>query len=93
MRVTLVFPPNRNLPSTPYSGVPLLAGCLGAAGHEVTPVDANLEVVERFLERETLERAKAFFDHSWDYLRGLDELTPDQVRHLQGLATLSVVPF
>ena len=93
MKVSLVFPPNRNIPSTPYSGLPLLAGCLGAAGHEVDTIDANLEVVEQFLKRETLERAKSFFDQSWEYLRGLDEMTAEQVRHLQGLATLSVVPF
>ena len=93
MKVSLVFPPNRNIPSTPYSGLPLLAGCLSAVGHDVDTIDANLEVVEHFLKRETLERAKSFFDHSWEYLRGIDEKTPEQVRHLQGLATLSVVPF
>jgi len=93
MKVSLVFPPNRNIPSTPYSGLPLLAGCLGAAGHDVYTIDANLEVVEEMLKRPTLERAKAYFDESWDYLRGLDEMTPQQARHLQGLATLSIVPF
>ncbi len=93
MKVTLVFPPNRNIPSCPFSGLPLLAGCLGAAGHEVDTVDANLEVVEEFLKRETQERARAFFDESWNYLRGSARLLPDQVRHLQGLAKLSIVPF
>lgn len=93
MKVTLVFPPNRNLPACTYSGIPLLAGCLGAAGHEVDTVDANLEVVERFLQRGTLERAKAFFDESWSYLRAQRSLTPDQVGQLQGLAKLTVVPF
>ncbi|MFT5284149.1 MAG: anaerobic magnesium-protoporphyrin IX monomethyl ester cyclase [Planctomycetota bacterium] len=93
MKVSLVFPPNRNIPSTPYSGLPLLAGCLSAAGHTVDTVDANLEVVEELLKRPTLERAKAFFDESWEFLDGLEEMTPNQVRHKQGLATLSIVPF
>jgi anaerobic magnesium-protoporphyrin IX monomethyl ester cyclase len=93
MRITLVYPPNRNVPSSPYGALPLLAGCLGAAGHTVTIVDANLEVFERLLTKERLLAAKAIFDEAWTRLRGLSTLTRAQFGHLQGLANLSVVPF
>ena len=93
MRITLVYPPNRNVPSSPYGALPLLAGCLGAAGHTVTIVDANLEVFERLLSEERLAAAKATFDEAWSRLRAEPTITQAQFRHLQGLANLSVVPF
>ena len=93
MKVTLVYPPNRNIPSSPYGALPLLAGCLGTAGHEVEIVDANLEVFERLLEPETLTRARESFEYTWADLRAKPSLRPDEVRRLQGLGNLSVVPF
>ncbi len=93
MNVTLVYPPNRNLPSSPYGALPLLAGCLGAAGHRVRVVDANLEVFDRLIQPSTLERAREDFERMWGYLRAKPSLTPTELGHLQGLAELSVVPF
>ena len=93
MRVTLVYPPNRNVPSSPYGALPLLAGCLGAEGHQVAIVDANLEVFERLLTEERLAAAKGIFDEAWSRLRGRQTLTRPQFEHLQGLANLGVVPF
>ncbi|MEM7306229.1 MAG: radical SAM protein [Planctomycetota bacterium] len=93
MRITLVYPPNRNVPSSPYGALPLLAGCLGEAGHEVSIVDANLEVFERLLSRERLEAARALLEDSWQRLSAKDTLTRAELGQLQGLATLSVVPF
>jgi len=93
MRVTLVFPPNRNIPAGPYSSLPLLAGCIEQEGHTATIVDANLEVFERLLEPDVLARARGYFEDRWNYLRAKPSPTPDDVRALQGLAVLSVVPF
>lgn len=93
MKVTLVFPPNRNIPATPYGGLPLLAGCLKDAGHEVDVVDVNLEAFERITKREFLEHCEGYFDHAWNDLRGREALPPNEARRLQGLATLGVVPF
>ena len=42
MRITLVYPPNRNVPSSPYGALPLLKGCLSEAGHEVSIIDNYL---------------------------------------------------
>ncbi len=93
MRVSLVYPPNRNIPSSPYGALPLLAGCLGAAGHEARIFDANLEVFERMLTRSEIAKARQQFEETWATLRSKTELKPDEARWLQGLARLSVVPF
>ncbi len=93
MKITLVYPPNRNIPSSPYGALPLLAGCLGEAGHEVSIVDANLEVFERLIQPDTLKRAQRYFDEGWSRLRHKPNLTRDELGQLQGLARLSVVPF
>ena len=93
MRFTLVYPPNRNIPAAPYGALPLLAGCVGRDGHEVGIVDANLEVFERLLQPETIERAKAEYDYAWGELHPKTVMTPDEMRRLQALANLGVVPF
>ena len=93
MKVTLVYPPNRNIPSSPYGALPLLAGCLGAAGHRVQIVDANLEVFERLIQRQTIDGLHAEFQASWSALADKPVLTPPEMRHLQGLAELAVVPI
>lgn len=94
MKVTLVFPPNRNIPATPYGGLPLLAGCLLEAGHEVEIVDANLMVFEGLIRRGTLERAKAMYEETYARLHGKAELTLAEARQLQGLVTLAgIVPW
>ncbi len=93
MKVTIVFPANRAIPSGPYSGLPLLAGCLGAAGHQVDLVDANLEVFERMIRREYVERCRDYFDANWARLKSKSKLTAGEARELQGMATIGVVPF
>ena len=93
MRVTLVYPPNRNIPSSPYGALPLLAGCLGARGHEVEIVDVNLLAFERMLAPEALATARATFESRWSELRGRSDLTADEATQLQALAKLAVVPI
>ena len=93
MRITLVYPPNRNVPSSPYGALPLLAGCLGEAGHEVSIVDANLEVFERLLSPERLTAARSDLEARWDQLSALEHVTRDQLAQLQALGTLGAVPF
>ncbi len=93
MRITLVYPPNRNVPSSPYGALPLLAGCLAAEGHKVEIVDANLEVFERLIQPETLARARRGFDWGWDRLKDKETLTPLEAEQKQALAMLTVVPY
>ena len=49
MTVALVHPPLCD-PTMPYVAVPLLTAVLRRAGHEVLPIDANLEAVEHLLQ-------------------------------------------
>ena len=93
MKVTLVFPPNHNIPHGPYGGLSLLAGCLGEAGHDVDILDANLEAFEQLVKREVLEMHRGYFEKAWSGLRSLEKLTPGQARQFQGLATLNVFPI
>lgn len=93
MKVTLVYPPNRNIPSSPYGALPLLAGCLGARGHTVEIVDANLLAFERMLEPDALATAKATFEARWSELRSRTDLSGDEAAQLQALARLAVVPI
>lgn len=93
MNVTLVFPPNRNIPTSPYPSLPLLAGCIAVDGHKTQVVDANLEVFERLLRRTSVEAARDSFRATWDSLHNKDKLTPAEFSTLQGLAKLEVVPF
>jgi radical SAM superfamily enzyme YgiQ (UPF0313 family) len=93
MRITLVYPPNRNVPSSPYGALPLLHGCLAEEGHAVSIVDANLEVFDRLLEPERLAAARASFESAYAALRAKPRLTRAELGQLQGYATLGLVPF
>jgi len=93
MKITLVYPPNRNIPGSPYGALPLLAGCLGQEGHEATIVDVNLEVFERLLRRETVDGIRTLFEEHWHALRAKPSLTPEEGRLLQGMAKLAVYPL
>ena len=55
MRITLIHPPDGMLPTVPYASMPTLTACLGAAGHQVTVRDVNLEILRPLLRRERLE--------------------------------------
>ncbi|MFH2000480.1 MAG: radical SAM protein [Planctomycetota bacterium] len=52
MRVTLIFPPSLCLPNPIYFSLPLLAGALKQAGHEVSLVDLNVLAMDRLLTPE-----------------------------------------
>src|SRR5262245_61763465 len=93
MRITLVYPPNRNIPSSPYGALPLLAGCLGREGHAVRIVDANLEVFERLIRRDRLARAREQFERQWTERRSRTQLARHEAESLQALARLAVVPL
>lgn len=93
MNVTLVYPPNRNIPGSPYGALPLLAGCVGAAGHAATIVDANLLVFEQLLKTENVAALQDEFEGDWKRLRDKPELTPMEAHTLQAMAPLGMVPF
>jgi len=55
MKVALLYPPTCD-PTAPYLAVPTLSGWLRAHGHEVLPIDANLEGWEHLLSKPELTR-------------------------------------
>lgn|GEM_PF-142930 len=56
MRLALVFPPFTDA-TQPYSSLPALAAVARRAGHDVVPVDANLELVRSLLTAERVREA------------------------------------
>jgi anaerobic magnesium-protoporphyrin IX monomethyl ester cyclase len=58
MKVALIYPPTCD-PTAPYLAVPTLSGWLRAHGHEVLPIDANLEGWEHLLSKPELTRLAA----------------------------------
>ncbi len=55
MKVALVYPPDRCLPTIPYSSLACLKACLRTDGHEVSVHDLNAEVFHWLNRRERLE--------------------------------------
>src|SRR5688572_31294053 len=55
MKIALIYPPTCD-PTAPYLAVPTLSGWLRAHGHEVLPIDANLEGWEHLLSERELRR-------------------------------------
>jgi len=55
MKVALLYPPTCD-PTAPYLAVPTLSGWLRAHGHQVLPIDANLEGWEHLLSQPELTR-------------------------------------
>ncbi|MBI4880402.1 MAG: hypothetical protein HY812_12205, partial [Planctomycetes bacterium] len=54
MKITLLYPPDHFVPHSLYLSMPVLAGSLKEAGHEVAIRDLNAEVLNRLLRKETL---------------------------------------
>jgi hypothetical protein len=59
MRITLVFPPALCLPNPIYYALPLLAGALKQAGHDVRLVDLNVLAADLLLNRDRVDRILA----------------------------------
>src|SRR4051812_15332412 len=53
MKVALIYPPTCD-PTAPYLALPTLSAWLRAHGHEVLPIDANLEGWEQLLSEPSL---------------------------------------
>lgn len=58
MKTALIYPPTCD-PTAPYLAVPTLSGWLRSHGHEVLPIDANLEGWEHLLSERELRRLGA----------------------------------
>ena len=78
MKSLLLFPPDW-LPSEPYLSLPSLASVLRPAGHEVSQLDANVEMYDLFFSPKFLEHVAQRIGSELRYLqdmekeRGLDE--------------------
>ena len=93
MNVTLIYPPNRNVPGSPYGALPLLAGCLEQHGHKATIYDVNLEVFDRLMKRETVDEFRTTYEEYWDRLRGQTTLRLQDARLLQAMSYWGMTPW
>lgn len=70
MKILLVFPPQWN-PTSPYLAVPLLAGQLRRAGHDVSIRDLNVEFFRSILRSEHLRLCLDTAKKQYDELRAV----------------------
>jgi anaerobic magnesium-protoporphyrin IX monomethyl ester cyclase len=85
MKLALIYPPTCD-PTAPYLAVPALTGWLRAHGHEVLPIDANLEGWEQLLSPAVLGDFAARLEQRQDALEAKSRLS-----HLDQLAYASIV--
>ena len=93
MRVHLVYPPDRSLPTAPYSSLAVLSAVLKQAGHRVSIVDANLLVHEWIHTTEQLGR---YYDAAMGRLEQFESssapLDPETNGAYRALMPLAAVP-
>jgi len=92
MKILLVYPPDRTLPTIPFSSLAVLQGCLRGAGHETTVRDMNVEVFHHLVKREKLAYYAKLVQDWFEELDGKDELTPAEYDRYRFLAPIAAVP-
>ena len=92
MKILLVYPPDRTLPTIPFSSLAVLQGCLRAAGHETKLRDMNVEVFRTLVTKERLGHYADLVAEWFAELDGKDTLTPDEFTRYQFLAPIASVP-
>ncbi len=74
MRIALLYPPDRTIPSMAYSSLSVLAGAMRTKGHEVTVIDLNLEVTDLLIQRERLAVLRNYVETEFDRLEAMDRI-------------------
>jgi radical SAM superfamily enzyme YgiQ (UPF0313 family) len=69
MKVALLYPPDRCLPTIPYSSLATLSACLKEQGHEVLIRDLNVEVFDWLADG---NRLAGYFDYAVEVVEGLE---------------------
>ncbi|MFO0980829.1 MAG: cobalamin-dependent protein [Planctomycetota bacterium] len=93
MRVLLVYPPDRCLPTVPYSSLPALKACLREAGHDVGFYDLNVEVFHRLVQKPRLEWYYRYAEQRVRTLEQKAELSEVESREYRFLAPLVAAPI
>src|SRR5262245_33066091 len=92
MKVLLLYPPDRCLPTIPYSSLAQLAAVLRQAGHEAVIRDVNAEAFEWLNHR---DRLAGYFDYALDRVNELERrahLSPAELGIYRFLAPLVAAP-
>ncbi|MEW6745617.1 MAG: radical SAM protein [Planctomycetota bacterium] len=92
MKILLAYPPDRCLPTIPYSSLAALKGCLVQAGHEVAIRDLNVEVFHHLVKRERLEGYYRYAEWRVRSLERQATLTPSEANEYRFLAPLVAAP-
>jgi hypothetical protein len=93
MRVLLVYPPDRCLPTVPYSSLPALKACLRQAGHDVGFYDLNVEVFHQLVRKDRLEAYYRFAEDRVQALEAKPALNEAESREYRFLAPLVAAPM
>ena len=92
MRIALIYPPDRTLPSMAYSSLSVLATAMRARGHEVMVVDLNLEVTDLLVRRETLAAFRDFVEREFAAFEAKPRIPEAERWRYETFAVLNAVP-
>jgi hypothetical protein len=92
MKILLVYPPDRTLPTIPFSSLAVLQGCLRAKGHTTVVRDMNVEVFHQLVRRDTLAHYADWVQHAFEELDGKASLTPAEYDRYRFLAPIAAIP-
>ncbi|MGQ0552281.1 MAG: B12-binding domain-containing radical SAM protein [Planctomycetota bacterium] len=92
MKVLLVYPPDRTLPTIPFSSLAVLQGCLRSRGHTTVVRDLNVEVFHHLVKRPTLNHYANLVQGWFQELDAKPELTPAEFDRYRFLAPLAAIP-
>lgn len=91
MKILLVYPPDRTLPTIPFSSLAVLQGCLRARGHATKVRDMNVEVFHELVRRDRLafyaDTVQRWFEEL-DARPALDAAEYDRYRFLAPIAAV-----
>ncbi|QPJ60994.1 MAG: B12-binding domain-containing radical SAM protein [Candidatus Nitronauta litoralis] len=92
MKVTLIYPPDRNFPGNPYSSLPALSSCLKEKGHDTALHDVNLEVFLELVNTDVLTSHYDRLNERMHYLGIKHSLEPAEATEYQSLVQQLSIP-
>lgn len=92
MKVTLIYPPDRNFPGNPYSSLPALSSCLKSTGHETVLHDVNLEVFLELVNSDLLIRHFDRLNERMEHLGEKPALNAHEAAEYQSLVQQLSIP-
>ncbi len=92
MKVLLIYPPDRTLPTIPFSSLAVLQGCLRAAGHETKIRDLNVEVFDQLVKTERLRHYAELVQGWFAELDSKPHLSAEEFDRYRFLAPIAGIP-